>query len=130
MPQSSMRKSSGMAAPNGGFPARTTAILASTSLRSNTRATRSTVPMAGISLPSGRPAILFTMLVERGCQLKASDAPVTAAFADELIGHLRQAVVKSRPPNEEPPRPPSAPAVHPTGIEPLKRPRDGGIDGI
>ncbi|BAE52470.1 hypothetical protein amb3666 [Paramagnetospirillum magneticum AMB-1] len=71
--------------------------------------------------------ILFTMLVERDCQLKSSDAPITAAFADELIGHLRQVVVKSRPSNEEPPRPPSAQVE---GVASPKRSRDGGIDGM
>lgn len=73
---------------------------------------------------------LFAMLAERGCHLKSSNAPVTATFADELIGHLQQVAVKSPPLKPEPPQPLSAQAVQSTGIVPLKRPRDGGIDGI
>lgn len=71
---------------------------------------------------------MFAMLVERGCFLQPSDAPMTATFADELIEHLHQVAVKSPPLNAEQPQ--SDQAVQPAGVTPLKRPRDGGIDGI
>jgi hypothetical protein len=52
--------------------------------------------------------LIFTLLMERGSHLKSSDAPVTAAFADELIGYLQQGAVNYQPLNPEPLQPASA----------------------
>ena len=72
---------------------------------------------------------LFAMLEKCGRHLIPSDAPVTEAFATELIGHLQLA---STPPPRliEAPPPPELPqAARQTGV-PQKRPRRGGFDGI